>query len=90
MDEKLELRLIAMADQINASHRDALKAFHSFAEHLAKLPSEHQQRAVNDMSWPEQVCTYIIADETDAQWVIDLLPVEARLLVESWSKEEER
>lgn len=64
MDKKLELRLVAIADQANAAYRDALKAFQSFADSLSKLPSEEQQRAIDEMSGIQQVCMYITAEET--------------------------
>ena len=89
MDENIDPRIIAMFDQINAHHRDGLKAFHEAVDALSKLPPEHQKAAMEDMPLSIQVVMYIEASETNTQWVIDLIPLEARLLVESWDTEEE-
>ena len=89
MDRSTHLQLIALGDQAKAAHRDALKSFFEFAEALSVLSVECQQEAINSMPLIHQVVTLIEAKETNTQWVIDLIPPEAHLLVESWDMEEE-
>ena len=62
-----QVQMQAKADQINASHRDAIAAFRRFAAGLAMLPESERQQIVEEIAPMERALLSVLATEVGNQ-----------------------
>ncbi len=68
-----ELQIVAMADQINAHHRDAMAAYGRFKEAIRAMNYAERQEAMSEIPPAERQLLACLAEEEGDEWLGSLL-----------------